>query len=138
MKLRALFSRLENLLNWDIRYTTLLKVIFIIKTRVIWLVSEALGMCRDVHIWLHTSYAESWTVGSSFAASFESLGQPRHVASLSHFFFVGISLVDIHLNLLNWFFLIFRGGPLVILIDCMIFLSPFLGVTRKKLLFLHS
>ena len=34
-------------------------------------------------------------------------------------------------NWLNWFhFLSLEGSPLVILIDCMIFLSPFLDVTR--------
>ena len=36
-----------------------------------------------------------------------------------------------HLNWLNWFhFLILEGGLLIILIDCMIFLSPFLDVAR--------
>ena len=43
----------------------------------------------------------------------------------------GILLVDVHLNFLNWFhFLFLEGGLLVILIDCMIFLSPFLDVSR--------
>ena len=42
-----------------------------------------------------------------------------------------ITLLDVHLNWLNWFhFLILNGGLLVILIDHMIFLSPFLDVTR--------
>ena len=37
--------------------------------------------------------------------------------------------MDVHLNWLNWFyFLILEGGLLVILIDSMIFLSPFLDV----------
>ena len=37
---------------------------------------------------------------------------------------MGITLVDVHLNWLKWFhFLILQGGLLVILIDCMIFLS---------------
>ena len=40
---------------------------------------------------------------------------------------ISITLVDVHLNWINWFhFLIFVGGLLVILIDCMLFLSPFL------------
>ena len=44
------------------------------------------------------------------------------------------SLVDVHPNSLNWFhFLIFEGGLLVILIDWMIFLSPFLDVTRMSM-----
>ena len=44
---------------------------------------------------------------------------------------MGITLVDVHLNHLNWLhFLILEVGLLVILIDCMPFLSPFLDVTR--------
>ena len=43
----------------------------------------------------------------------------------------GITLVDVHLNWLNWFhFLILEGGLLVFLIDCIIFLPPFLEDTR--------
>ena len=35
---------------------------------------------------------------------------------------ISITLVDVHLNWLNWFyFLILDGGLLVILIDCLIF-----------------
>ena len=42
--------------------------------------------------------------------------------------------VDVYLNWCNWFqFLIFEGGLLVILIDCMIFQSPFLDVTRMSM-----
>ena len=44
---------------------------------------------------------------------------------------LGIALVDVLLNWLNWFhFLFLEGDLLVILIDCMIFLSPFLDVTK--------
>ena len=44
------------------------------------------------------------------------------------------SLADVHLNWLNWFhFVILEGGLLVILIDCIIFLSPFLDVTRMSM-----
>ena len=43
-------------------------------------------------------------------------------------------LVDVHLKKLNWLhFLIHVGGLLVILIDCMNFLSPSLDVSRKSL-----
>ena len=46
-------------------------------------------------------------------------------------FSIGIALADNHLNWLNWFqFLLLKGGLLVILRDYMIFLSPFLDVTR--------
>ena len=42
--------------------------------------------------------------------------------------------MDIHLNLLNWFdLLILKGGLLVILIYCMIFLSLFLDVTGTSM-----
>ena len=41
------------------------------------------------------------------------------------------SEVGVHLNWLNWFhFLILEGGLLVILIDFMVFLSPFLDFTK--------
>ena len=46
---------------------------------------------------------------------------------------IGITLIDVHLNRLSWFhFPILEEGLLVILIDCMIFLSPFLDVTRMS------
>ena len=62
------------------------------------------------------------TVGHSLAASLEPLVQRQNLASL---FFS----IDVHLNWLNWFhFLILEGGLLVILIDCMVFLSPLLDV----------
>ena len=49
-------------------------------------------------------------------------------------FSIGIALVGVHLSWLNWIhFLIFKGGLLVILIDCMIFLSPVLDVTRMSM-----
>ena len=47
---------------------------------------------------------------------------------------IGITL-DVHLNWLNWFrFFILVGGSLVILIECMIFLTPFLEVIRMSIL----
>ena len=71
------------------------------------------------------------TVGPSLAASIEPLAHHRNVASLSLFYRY---LVDVHLNWLNWFhFLIFEGNVLVILINCMIFQSPFLDVARMSM-----
>ena len=56
------------------------------------------------------------TVGPSFAASIEPLPHRRNVACLCIFFrYYSISI-----------------GPLVILIDCVYFLSPFLDVTRMS------
>ena len=49
-------------------------------------------------------------------------------------FFIGITLLDVHLNWLNWFYLlILEGGLLVILIDCIIFQTPFLDVTTMSM-----
>ena len=46
---------------------------------------------------------------------------------------IGVNLVYAHLNWLNWFqSFILEGSLLVILIDCMIFLSSLLGVTRMS------
>ena len=72
------------------------------------------------------------TTGPSLAASLETLAHRRKVASLSLFY--RFTLVDVYLNWLNWFhFLIPEGGLIVILIDCMIFLSPFVDVTRMPM-----
>ena len=63
------------------------------------------------------------TIGPSFASSLEPL----------NFFSIEITLVDVLQNCLNWFqFLFLEGGLLVSLIDCMIFLSPFLDFTRMS------
>ena len=62
----------------------------------------------------------------------ESLDHHQNIASSS--LSIGITLVDVNLNWLNWFhFLILEGGLLLILIDCMIFLSPFLDITRMSM-----
>ena len=46
-------------------------------------------------------------------------------------FSIGITLVGVLQNWLTWFYFLFlKGGLLIILIDCMIFLSPFVDVTR--------
>ena len=72
------------------------------------------------------------TVGPSLAASLKPLAHCRkRPASV---FSIGNALVDVAQNWLNWFhFLILEGGLLVILIDCMILLSPFLDVTRMSM-----
>ena len=47
---------------------------------------------------------------------------------------VGITLVDFLQNWLNWFhFLFLEGGLLIILIDCIIFLSAFGDGTRMSM-----
>ena len=68
-------------------------------------------------------------VRPSLAAFLEPLAHRWNVASLSLFY--RYYLVDVHLIWLIWFhFLIIKRGVLVILIDWMIFLSPFLDVTE--------
>ena len=72
------------------------------------------------------------TVGPSFATSLEPLAHHQNVASLSLFYryYFGrcsselAQLVPLPFS---------RGGLLVILIDCMIFLSPFLDVIRMSM-----
>ena len=72
------------------------------------------------------------TVGPSLAASLEPLAHHRNVASLSLFY--RYYFVRCSLNWLNSFlFLILEGDLLNILIECMIFLSPFLDVTRMPM-----
>ena len=66
--------------------------------------------------------------GPSLAACFKPSAHLQNVASLS------LTLVGVHLNWLNWFyFLLLEGALLVILIHCMIFLSPFLDVTTMSM-----
>ena len=51
--------------------------------------------------------------------------------SLAKVISIGITLVGVHLNWLNWFhFLILMAGLFVILRECMILLSAFLDVTK--------
>ena len=69
------------------------------------------------------------TVGPSFSTSPEPSACCRNVISLRQL--ICIILICVYLIWLNWFhFLITKGGVLVILIDCMIFLTPLLDLTR--------
>ena len=88
-------------------------------------------------------YLEYWICWISYRKEFTGLlvlhllpvlNHYRNVASLSLFYSIGITLVDNHLNWFNQFhFLILKGGLLVILLDCIIFLSPFLDVRRMSM-----
>ena len=69
------------------------------------------------------------SIGPLLAVSLEVLACRHNVATWSLFF--KYYLVDVLQNWLNWLhFPFLEGGLLVTLIDCMIFLSPFLDVTR--------
>ena len=71
-------------------------------------------------------------VGLSLAPSLEPLAHWVNVASLKLFYRYYFGKCS--LNWLNWFyFLSLEGGLLVILIDCMIFLPPFLNATRMSM-----
>ena len=73
------------------------------------------------------------TVGPSLVASLEPLAHRRNVTSQD--FYIGITLIDVLQNWLKWFhFLFLEGGLLVLLIDCIIFLSPFLDVAMMFML----
>ena len=72
------------------------------------------------------------TVGPSLAASLEPLAHRRNMASLSLFYRYYFGRCSSELaQLVPLPF--FEGGLLVILIDCMIFLSSFLDVTRMSM-----
>ena len=69
--------------------------------------------------------------GSSLAASLETLVHRRNLARLSLLYVI----MNVHLNWLNWiYFLILEKYLLVILINCMIFLSLFKNVTMMSML----
>ena len=71
--------------------------------------------------------------GPSLAASLEALA---HRSQLKSFLYIGITLVDVYLNWLNWFHvLILGGGLLVILIDCMmdVYVNSLFPYTARRL-----
>ena len=72
------------------------------------------------------------TVGPSLAASLEPLAHRQNVASLSLFYryYFGRCSSDLAQLVPLPFF---EGGLLIVLIDCTIFLSPFLDVTRMSM-----
>ena len=75
-----------------------------------------------------------WAGAPSYCLKFLDKLQKWILPHHRKIFSVGITLVDVHLNWLKRpHFLILEGGLLVILIDCMIFLSPFLDVTRMSM-----
>ena len=72
------------------------------------------------------------TVGPSLATSLEPLAHRRNVASLSLFYryYFGICSSELAQPVPLPYS---RGRSIIILIDCMIFLSPFLDVTRMPM-----
>ena len=99
--------------------------------------------CQVSHVWAGAPICylemidtlQKWigrTVGPSLASSLESLAHRQNLSCLNLIY--RYTLVDVHLNWINWFhFLILEGGLLVILIDCIFFLSSFLDVRRMSM-----
>ena len=73
------------------------------------------------------------TVGPALAASLEPLGHCQNVASLNLFYRYFFGRYSSELAQLVPLTFFFEVGLLIILIDCMIFLSPFLDVTRMSM-----
>ena len=70
------------------------------------------------------------TLGPLLAASLELLAHYWNAANFS----IGITLIEVFQNWHNWFqFVFLERGLLLILIDCTIFLSPFLDATRMSM-----
>ena len=72
------------------------------------------------------------SVGPSLAASLEPLVHRRNIGSFSHFYRYYFGRCSSELANCSQF-LILEGGLFVILIDCVMFLSPFLDVTKMSM-----
>ena len=91
------------------------------------LCKSAIQLCMEYKLQKWVSRTFGWTL----SASLELLDHQKNVISLSLFYRYWL---DVHLNRLTWFhFLILLEGPFVILIDCMIVLSPFLGIIKMSM-----
>ena len=104
-----------------------------------WFVLRSFFFLKLLFISVNLTYGLSWNIVTMSGLVLDMLSQRngyvrplvqhllphRHnIASLSPS--MGIILVDVHLNRLNWFcFPLLVRGPLFILIDYMIFMSPF-------------
>ena len=86
--------------------------------------------------WNHKEKNKSflWIYAQHLSGHLWFNGQQKSLVSGLHWNPWGITLVDVLQNWLNWFhFLFLEVGQLVIVIDCMIFSSPFLDVTRASM-----
>ena len=124
-KLMSLFLRKDHLLrcwgclsllNWIGILTLSLLLKLPLAKLELWFVQWSFFLLRFHCISINLSYGLVWTVSPLLAASIESLAHLWNVASLSRFY--------------RYYFGRCLGGLRVILIGCMIFLSPFLDVTR--------
>ena len=84
------------------------------------------------HVWAGTTSCYLELLEKLLKLIYRTVGRSRKCKRLV--FSIGITLEGVHLNWQNWFhFLILKGGLIVILIDCMIFLSSFLNITRMSM-----
>ena len=79
---------------------------------------------------------QKWTCRSFTCCLPWSFGSSLKCSQLKSFLYIGITLVDVYLNWLNWFHvLILGGGLLVILIDCMmdVYVNSLFPYTARRL-----
>ena len=89
------------------------------------------GLVHLVATWHCLISYKNGYAGLLVLPSLEPYANRQNKTSIS--LFSRYTLVDVHLNWPNWFnFLILEGGLLNILMDCIIFLSPFVDVTRMS------
>ena len=88
------------------------------------------GLCLKALDFLHFQIISNYTIkGWNNLTCYND-----EITFVENFISASITLVDIHLNLLNWcHFLILTGNPILVLRDCMIFLSPYLDATKMTM-----
>ena len=98
----------------------------ILLSRLGWCPQLLLGFVRQT---TKTNMQNCWSFTCCFSKTLGSSSKCGHLNLFYRYYFGNVLQ-----NWLNWFhFLFLEGGLLVILIDCMIFLSPFLDVTRMAM-----
>ena len=121
--------------NFNLFYEVFLKV-------ALYLYKSTIHPCIEYccHVWAGAPSCYKKEYAGMLVLDLLLLLNPWLIAAMwpAQVFSIIITVVDVLQNWLNWFhFLFLEGGLLVILIDCMIFLSPFLDVTRMSM-FLYS
>ena len=110
---------------------------FLLPEVVLYLYKSTIRPCMEYccHLWAGVTSYKTRYVGQLVLHLLPVLNHLPIVEMQPAFVFsIDITLVDVHLNWLNWFhFLILEGGLFVILLDFMIFLLPFLDVTRMPM-----
>ena len=134
IRIAKIFSKKVRALIYSINFFSPEVAFYLDKSTIL----PCMEYCSDVCTGAPSCYLElldrlqkliSMTVGASLAAFLEPLAHCQNAASLCLFYRYYCGKYS-----LNWFhFLILEGGLLVILIAKIIFLSPFVDVTRMSL-----